>query len=214
VAYSDIQADQEQLLQRIDYLVHVIKTDLRYTGSKDTADFSGAIKERLLGTEQLRHTFNHAPSRLLGLLRTLVRHEVFDEMRARRARKRQAPSAFVLQAELCPTPDGLAGRTPSTQRALERKRDLERILYELDRFARGDDDSRIGPRQRATMVRALELSLQGMTQREIAEALGVPKSTVAHRIDALRALIARRVALAERASQPAGVCAPPAPRQR
>jgi DNA-directed RNA polymerase specialized sigma24 family protein len=64
------------------------------------------------------------------------------------------------------------------------------------------------------MVRALELSLQGMTQREIAEALGVPKSTVPHRIDALRALIARRVALAERASQPAGVCAPPAPRQR
>ena len=48
------------------------------------------------------------------------------------------------------------------------------------------------------MLAALELSLQGLTHREIALELGIPKSTVGHRIDALRALIARRVALRER----------------
>ena len=192
-----VRDEQRQLLKRIEQLVRLIKRDLCYGGSKDTADLGGAVHERLLQSPNLRRKFDDEPSTLRGLLRTMVRHVLIDEIRSRSAQKRAVPEGDQLRVEwLQQCGRGPARPTPELEHNAQRRRDVQLVMEELERFRLGQDDSRVARDRRARMHDALMLHWQGLSHAEIAVRLGLPKSTVGHSIDALSVMLARRVVTA------------------
>jgi len=182
---------QRQLLQRIEQLVRLIRRDLCYRGSKDTADLGGAVHERLLRSPSLADKFENEPEELRGLLRTVVRHVVIDEIRRRAGLRRTRPDEAQLRLEWEARFSGPGGDLQDV--LTERQRDVQRVLEELELFRLGRDGRRIAPARRERMVRALTMSWEGYSHAEIAKALGMPKATVGHNINALVVILAGRV---------------------
>lgn len=184
---------QRKLLARIEQLIRLIRRDLCYRGSKDTADLGGAVHERLLRSPSLADKFNNQPEELRGLLRTVVRHVLIDEIRHSAAQKNQRPEdkRFVLEWKA----HFVAGVEPGEPQHVltERQRDVQRVLEELELFRLGADDQHISPERRERMVRALTMSWEGYSHSEIAAAFHMPKSTVGHDINTLVGLLATRV---------------------
>lgn len=186
-----IRAEQVALLDRIDQIVHWQKRDLRYRGSKDTAELGGMVAEKLVRRDTYKRTFMTRPHELFGLLRRLTRHAIIDVMRAAAAEKHQRPLL---------TPPERWARTPSIHRQIERRDDLDAIRRELERFRTGESQVKVArPELRANMATAFELHhFGGDSHACIAERLNTSKATIGNWLEFMRLHLARRVAERER----------------
>jgi DNA-directed RNA polymerase specialized sigma24 family protein len=184
-----LQAEQRALLQRIDQIVHWLKHDLHYRGSKDTADLAGIVAEKLVRRDTYRRVISTRPKELWGLLRRVARHAIIDVIRAQAAA--QLPTIEPMQN---------AARTPSLHTELQRRTDLLAIRQELGRFRAGDGYARVGDAAaRSSMATAFELHyFEGESHAQIANTLGTSKATVGNWLEFMRLQIARRIAERER----------------
>jgi DNA-directed RNA polymerase specialized sigma24 family protein len=188
-----VQAEQRALLRRIDQIVHWLKHDLHYRGSKDTGELAGIVAEKLVRRDTYRRVILTRPQELWGLLRRVARHAIIDVIRAQAAAKQQTPAI---------EPMCHAARTPSLHNELQRRNSLLTIRQELGRFRAGDGYARVGDAAaRARMATAFELHyFEGESHAEIAKTLGTCKATVGNWLEFMRLQIARRIAERERSA--------------
>ena len=190
IEVTPVLEQQRAVLRRIHELVHWLKQDLRYRGSKDTAELGAIVTEKLLRRDSYRRAFVTSPRQLWGLLRQVARHAIIDVMRANGAEHRQRPAVVLEFGEVAPT----------LQHELEYRACVNLVREEMAHFRAGTGYGRAARKKvRPQMAAAFELYyFEDASHAEIAERLNTSKATICNWLDFMRLHIARRVAARER----------------
>jgi RNA polymerase sigma factor (sigma-70 family) len=152
------------------YVLRTIRRTLsrELRGKFDSEDFAQAVWASFFSSpEQLNGVTE--PQQLVGLLATMARNKVIDEMRRRFQTQKYAVRREQPLADLPDAPRKLASREPTpSQFAMARERWVQ-LIHEQ-------------PEQHRQVVR---LKLMGRTHRAIAEQLGISERTVKRVLDRL-----------------------------
>lgn len=185
----DIQADQIALYERLETTSRWLKRRMNYRGSKDTADIRDIAVEKLLKSEVYGPRVRQEPHTLMGMCKQAVTRVMLDLFKASRARP-QHRLTEDLHEHL------VAHEAVAEAHAINRAR-LQLLEQELQSFEVNGHGLQIRPKNRARMVNAFRLKLQGHTDAQIGTTLGAGRSTVTGWLNLLTDHLAERIVMAE-----------------
>lgn len=187
--HRDIQADQIALYNRLETTSRWLKRRMNYRGSKDTADIRDIAVEKLLKSDVYGPRVRQEPHTLMGMCKQAVTRVMLDLFKASRSRPQHR-----LTEDLNDHP--IASAAEAELDAITRAR-LQLLERELSSFEVDGHGLHIRPHNRARMVTAFRLKLQGHTDAEIGEELGAGRSTVTGWLNLLTDHLAERIVMAE-----------------
>jgi RNA polymerase sigma factor (sigma-70 family) len=152
------------------YVLRTIRRTLsrEIRGKFDSDDFAQAVWASFFGSPERLEGVTE-PRQLVGLLATMARNKVIDEMRRRFQTQRYAVRREQPLAERSDSPHQLKSREPSpSQFAIARERWMRLLQAQPEHYRQ-----------------VIRLKLMGKTNRSIAQQLGVNEKTVKRVLDRL-----------------------------